>query len=138
MGATRLTGDGLGIAGAATSLFMMGVIPPAMYADNVANGWRHTYRVLALISLCFAPVRRPQRRLYGVAVWRWRRLRCWWLCVCGCVLVLVCVGWGLAQLWQASDLIRVPRVCTPHRLGGCSTATSPRSPAALAHSANRS
>lgn len=46
----------MGIAGAFTSLFMMGVVPPVMYADGLENGWRHTYQVLALIALCFAPV----------------------------------------------------------------------------------
>jgi hypothetical protein len=33
-----------------------GVIPPLMFHDGEQNGWRHTYRVLALISLCFAPI----------------------------------------------------------------------------------
>ena len=35
-------GSRMGIAGAFTSLFMMGVVPPIMYADGIENGWRHT------------------------------------------------------------------------------------------------
>ena len=35
-------GSRMGIAGAVTSLFMMGVVPPLMYADGLENGWRHT------------------------------------------------------------------------------------------------
>jgi hypothetical protein len=27
-----------------------------MYADGKENGWRHTYQVLAVIALCFAPI----------------------------------------------------------------------------------
>jgi hypothetical protein len=38
-------GSRMGIAGAFTSLFMMGIVPPAMYADGKENGWQHTYQV---------------------------------------------------------------------------------------------
>ena len=72
-------GSRMGWAGAAASLFMMGIIPPAMCkrctaaplasscaarsnkprcadADGAEYGWRHTYQGLAIISLCFAPI----------------------------------------------------------------------------------
>ena len=43
----------MGIAGAFTSLFMMGVVPPLMYADGIENGWRHTCACAARARCCF-------------------------------------------------------------------------------------
>ena len=46
-------GSRMGIAGAFTSLFMMGVVPPLMYADGIENGWRHTCACAARARCCF-------------------------------------------------------------------------------------